>query len=55
METKLNRTLQTTDLPSFGHDSSSKSLFGASLELTFKEMEAHESLVMVNKKLLLTG
>ena len=26
LETKLNRTLQTTDLPSFGHDSSSKSL-----------------------------
>ena len=36
LETKLNRILQTTDLPSFGHDSSSKSLPLASLELRFK-------------------
>ena len=52
LETKLNRTLQTTDLPSFGHDSSSKSLSFASLELRFKEMEAnHENLATENKKL----
>ena len=52
LETKLNRILQTTDLPSFGHDSSSTSLPLASLELRFKEMEAnHESLATENKKL----
>ena len=41
LETKLNRILQTTDLPSFGHDSSSKSVPLASLELRFKEMQAN--------------
>ena len=51
LETKMSRILQTTDLPSFGHDSS-KSLSLASLELRVKEMESnHESLVTENKKL----
>ena len=52
LETKLNRILQTTDLPSFGHDSLSKPLSFASLESRLKEMEVdHESLVTENKKL----
>ena len=52
METKLNRILQTSDLPSFGHDFSSKSLPLSSLELRLKELEAnHEGLVTENKKL----
>ena len=52
LETKLNRLLQTTDLPSFGHDSLSKSLLSTSLELRLDEMETnHESLVTENKKL----
>ena len=35
LETKLSRLLQTIDLPSFGHDSSSKS--STSLELRITE------------------
>ena len=50
LETKLNRLLQTSDLPSFGHDLSSKS--SSSLELKIREMEVnHENLVTENKKL----
>ena len=52
LETKLNRVLQTTELPSFGRDSSSNPLSVASFELRFKEMETnYESLVTENKKL----
>ena len=50
LETKLSRLLQRSDLPSFGHDSSSKS--STSLELRIMEMEiSHENLVTENKKL----
>ena len=50
LETKLNRLLQTSDLPSFGHDLSSKS--STSLEIRIREMEVnHENLVTENKKL----
>ena len=50
LETKMNRLLQTDDLPSFGNDLSSKSPI--SLELRFAEMEInHENLVTENKKL----
>ena len=50
LETKLNRLLQTSDLPSFGHDLSPK--LSTSLELKIREMEAnHENLVTENKKL----
>ena len=52
LETKLNRVLQTTDLPSFGHESSSMSSSFTSLELRLKEMESnHENLMTENKKL----
>ena len=50
LEIKMNRLLQTNDLPSFGNDSSSKS--STSLELRFAKMEInHENLVTENKKL----
>ena len=43
LETKMSRLLKTSDLPSFGHDSSSKS--STSLELRLMEMEtSHENL-----------
>ena len=52
LKTKMNRILQTTDLPSFGHDSSSKSLPLASSELRLKEVEVnHQDIVTENKKL----
>ena len=50
LETKLSRLLTTSDLPSFGHDSSSKSF--TFLESRIIEMEnSHENLVTENKKL----
>ena len=50
LETKLNRLLQTSDLPSFGHDLSST--VSTSLELRIREMEVrHEDLLTENKKL----
>ena len=50
LETKLSRLMQTSDLPSFGHDSSFKS--STSLELRITEMEVnHENRVTENKKL----
>ena len=46
----MNRLLQTGDLPSFGHDLSSKS--SISLEIRIREMEInHENLVTENEKL----
>ena len=49
-QTKLSRLLQTSDLPSFGHDSPSKS--STSFELRIMEMEViHENPVTENKKL----
>ena len=50
METKLNRLLQTSELPSFGHDPAST--ISTSLELRIKEMEVRqEELATENKKL----
>ena len=50
LETKMSRLLTKTDLPSFGHDTSSKLL--TSLEARMIEMEGtHENLVTENKKL----
>ena len=52
LETKVNRLLQVSDLPSFGHESSSATSSVVSLELRLKRMESnHESLVTENKKL----
>ena len=52
LETKVNRLLQVSDLPSFGHESSSATSSIISLELRLKKMESsHESLVTENKKL----
>ena len=50
LETKLNRLLQTNELPSFGHDPASMAF--TSLELRIRDMEVHhEELVTENKKL----
>ena len=50
LEGKMNRLLQTNDLPAFGHDSSSRS--STSLELRLAKMEInHENVVAENKKL----
>ena len=50
LETKVNRLLTASDLPSFGHESSSKQF--SSLESRILEMESsHENLVTENKKL----
>ena len=50
LETKVSRLLTTSDLPSFGHESLSKS--SSSLESRILEIEAsHGNLVTENKKL----
>ena len=50
VETKVNRLMQTEDLPSFGASASSKT--PSSLELRLNKMElSHENLITENKKL----
>ena len=50
VETKMNRLMQTEDLPSFGTSASSKT--PSSLELRLNKMEiSHESLITEKKKL----
>ena len=50
VETKMNRLMQTEDLPSFGPSASSKT--PSSLELRLNKMEiSHENLITENKKL----
>ena len=50
VETKVNRLMQTEDLPSFGASASSRT--PSSLELRLNKMElSHENLITQNKKL----